>query len=211
MSFFHPGIFEGHFMSQITGFFSELKTSFDNLSQSIQSFLNTIEAIRSFLKILFSIIPLDLFLVLIFSLILVYLFNTISPTTTRLNYTLGVLIISVLRAFFYQTLSQTWNLGPVSLTAIFLLAPAYLVSSLRFGFYFLKKIQKRKNELNPKNFEAGLNNIQKSFYTLMAKSYEELRSTDGKSSLDLNVLKEQITELERTIQGLKNLLDSEKK
>lgn len=50
-------------MSQITDFFSELKTSFDNLSQSIQSFLNTIEAIRSFLKILFSIVPLDLFLV----------------------------------------------------------------------------------------------------------------------------------------------------
>lgn len=82
---------------------------------------------------------------------------------------------------------------------------------ITFWILFLKKIQKRKNELNPKNFEAGLNNIQKSFYTLMAKSYEELRSTDGKSSLDLNVLKEQITELERTIQGLKNLLDSEKK
>ncbi|EMM93480.1 hypothetical protein LEP1GSC158_4703 [Leptospira interrogans serovar Zanoni str. LT2156] len=81
---------------------------------------------------------------------------------------------------------------------------------ITFWILFFKKIQKRKNELNPKNFEAGLNNIQKSFYTLMAKSYEELRSTDGKSSLDLNVLKEQITELERTIQGLKNFLDSEK-
>ncbi|EKQ83484.1 hypothetical protein LEP1GSC064_2469 [Leptospira kirschneri serovar Grippotyphosa str. Moskva] len=99
----------------------------------------------------------------------------------------------------------------MSLTAIFLLAPAYFVSLLRFGFYFLKKIQKRKSEINPKSFETGLNNIQKSFYTLMAKGYEELHSTDGKSSLDLNVFKEQITELERTIQGLKNLIDSEKK
>ncbi|EKR73178.1 hypothetical protein [Leptospira noguchii] len=198
-------------MSQITDFFSELKTSFDNLSQSIQSFLNTIEAIRSFLKILFSIVPLDLFLVLIFSLVLVYLFNTISPTTTRLNYTLGVLIVSALRVFFHQTLSQTWNLGPVFLTAIFLLAPAYFVSLLRFGFYFLKKIQKRKNEFNPKDFETGLNHIQKSFYNLMAKGYEELHSTNGKPFSDFSSLKEQIAELERTIQGLKNLLDSEKK
>ncbi len=126
-------------MRQITGFFSELKTSFDNLSQSIQSFLNTIEAIRSFLKILFSIIPLEHFLVLIFSQVHVYLFNTISPTTTRLNYTLGVLIISVHRAIFHQTLSQTWKLGPVSLTAIFLLTPAYFVSSLRFGILNFKK------------------------------------------------------------------------
>ncbi|EMM80459.1 hypothetical protein LEP1GSC037_2180 [Leptospira interrogans str. 2006001854] len=41
-------------------------------------------------------------------------------------------------------MSQTWNLGPVSLTAIFLLTPAYFVSSLRFGFYFLKKFRNEK-------------------------------------------------------------------
>ncbi|EMM85704.1 hypothetical protein LEP1GSC039_1865 [Leptospira santarosai str. 2000027870] len=197
-------------MSQITGLFSDLKTSFNNLSQSIQSFLDTIDMITSFLKILFSIVPLDLFLVLIFSLILVFLFNTISPVTNRLNYTLSVLIVSILRGFFHKSISQTWNFGPVFLTAIYLLIPAYSVLLFRFVFFSFKKFYEKKRELDPKDFENGLMNIQKSFHNLMAKGYEELRSTDKKFYLDRNVLKEQISDLERTIQGLKNFLDSKK-
>ncbi|EMY77230.1 hypothetical protein LEP1GSC060_3012 [Leptospira weilii serovar Ranarum str. ICFT] len=197
-------------MSQITDFFSDLKTSFDNLSQSIQSFLDTIGVITSFLKILFSIVPLDLFLVLIFTLVLVFLFNTISPTTSRFNYTFGVLIVSTFRVFFHKTLSQTWNLGPVLLTAIYLLIPAYSVFLFRFGFSFLKNIRRRKNELNPKDFEIGLMNIQKSFHSLMAKGYGEIHSADKKAVLDRDLLKEQVADLERTIQGLKNLLNSDK-
>ncbi|ULH28829.1 hypothetical protein [Leptospira weilii] len=197
-------------MSQITDFFLDLKTSFNNLSQSIQSFLDTIETITSFLKVLFSIVPLDLLLVLIFSLILVSLFNTISPTTSRLNYTLSVLIVSTLRVFFHKSISQTWNLGPVFLTAIYLLIPAYSILLFRFVFISLKKSYKKKRELNPKDFENGLMNIQKSFHNLMAKGYEELYSADKKLYLDDNTWKEQVTDLERTIQGLKNFLNSKK-
>ncbi|ABJ77367.1 hypothetical protein [Leptospira borgpetersenii] len=197
-------------MSQITDFFLDLKTSFNSLSQSIQSFLDTIGLITSFLKILFSIVPLDLFLVLIFSLILVLLLNTISPTTSRLNYTLSVLVVSTLRVFFHKSISQTWNLGPVFLTAIYLLIPAYSVLLFRFVFFSLKRFYKKKRELSPKDFENGLMNIQESFHNLMAKGYEELHSTDKKLYLDGNVLKEQVRDLERTIQGLKNFLDSKK-
>ncbi|MBE8365031.1 hypothetical protein [Leptospira borgpetersenii] len=197
-------------MSQITDFFLDLKTSFNSLSQSIQSFLDTIGLITSFLKILFSIVPLDLFLVLIFSLILVFLLNTISPTTSRLNYTLSVLVVSTLRVFFHKSISQTWNLGPVFLTAIYLLIPAYSVLLFRFVFFSLKRFYKKKRELSPKDFENGLMNIQESFHNLMAKGYEELHSTDKKLYLDGNVLKEQVRDLERTIQGLKNFLDSKK-
>ncbi|UPO15226.1 hypothetical protein MY148_00465 [Leptospira borgpetersenii] len=197
-------------MSQITDFFLDLKTSFNSLSQSIQSFLDTIGLITSFLKILFSIVPLDLFLVLIFSLILGLLLNTISPTTSRLNYTLSVLVVSTLRVFFHKSISQTWNLGPVFLTAIYLLIPAYSVLLFRFVFFSLKRFYKKKRELSPKDFENGLMNIQESFHNLMAKGYEELHSTDKKLYLDGNVLKEQVRDLERTIQGLKNFLDSKK-
>ncbi|WP_167882745.1 hypothetical protein [Leptospira kmetyi] len=197
-------------MSQITGFFSDLKTSFDSLSQSIQSFLDTIGVITSFLKILFSIVPLDLFLVLIFSLLIVYLFNTISPSTSRSNYTLAVLIVSTLRAFFHNAVSQTWNLGPVLWTALYLLIPAYSVFLIRWSFSFLKTTYQRRNALNPKDFESGLNKLQKSFHDLMAKAYGELSSSDSKKPLDRSLLKEQVEELERSVQGLKTLIDSKK-
>lgn len=152
----------------------------------------------------------DLFLVLIFSLIIVYLFNTVSPTTSRLNYTLAVLIVSVLRAFFHNALSQTWNLGPVLLTVAYLLIPAYSVFLIRFGFSFLKRVYQRKNALNPKNFESSLVNVQKSFHNLMANAYGELHSSDSKVPLDRSVLKEHVEELERNVQGLKNLIDPKK-
>ncbi|MCG6169696.1 hypothetical protein LFX25_17790 [Leptospira sp. FAT2] len=195
-------------MSQITGFFSDLKTSFDSLSQSIQSFLDTIGVITSFLKILFSIVPLDLFLVLIFSLVLVFLFNTISPSTSRLNYTLGVLIVSTIRSFFHQSLSQTWNLGPVLLTAFYLLIPAYSIFLLRFGLGYFHKLYQRKRALDPKNFETALGEIQKSFHGFMAKSYGELHSADANNSLNKSELKESLENLEKAVQGLKRLLET---
>ncbi|MBM9499558.1 hypothetical protein JWG44_04750 [Leptospira sp. 201903071] len=197
-------------MSQITGFFSDLKTSFDGLSQSIQSFLETVGVITSFLKILFSIVPLDLFLVLIFSLVLVFLFNTISPGTSRLNYTLGVLIVSVLRSFFHHSISQTWNIGPVLLTAFYLLIPAYFFFILRFGFVFWRKLYQRKNKIHPKDLESALNNIQKTFQNLMANGYAKLYASDSKTISDPNSLKEDMEELERSIQGLKNILNKKK-
>ncbi|WP_165781697.1 hypothetical protein [Leptospira adleri] len=197
-------------MSQITGFFSDLKTSFDSLSQSIQSFLETVGVITSFLKIVFSIVPLDLFLVLIFSLVLVFLFNTISPSTSRFNYTLGILIVSILRAFFHQSISQTWNLGPVFLTAFYLLIPAYFFFLLRFSFVFLKKLYRRKNSIRPKDLDNALANLQKSFQNLMANGYSKLYASDSQTLDDPDSLKEQIEELERTLQGLKNVLDSKK-
>ncbi|WP_167883259.1 hypothetical protein [Leptospira adleri] len=197
-------------MSQITGFFSDLKTSFDSLSQSIQSFLETVGVITSFLKIVFSIVPLDLFLVLIFSLVLVFLFNTISPSTSRFNYTLGILIVSILRAFFHQSISQTWNLGPVFLTAFYLLIPAYFFFLLRFGFVFLKKLYRRKNSIRPKDLDNALANLQKSFQNLMANGYSKLYASDSQTLDDPDSLKEQIEDLERTLQGLKNVLDSKK-
>ncbi|AOP35769.1 hypothetical protein A0128_19145 [Leptospira tipperaryensis] len=197
-------------MSQITGFFSDLKTSFDSLSQSIQSFLETVGVITSFLKILFSIVPLDLFLVLIFSLILVFLFNTISPSTSRFNYTLGVAIVSVLRSFFHHSISQTWNLGPVLLTAFYLLMPAYFFFLLRIGFVFLKKFYQRKKSIHPNDLESALANVQKSFQNLMANGYAKLYVSDSKTISDPNSLKEHIEEMERTVQGLKNILNSKK-
>ncbi|MBM9576738.1 hypothetical protein JWG45_06170 [Leptospira sp. 201903070] len=197
-------------MSQITGFFSDLKTSFDSLSQSIQSFLETVEVITSFLKILFSIVPLDLFLVLIFSLVLVFLFNTISPSTSRSNYTLAVLIVSVLRTFFHHSISQTWNVVPVLLTAFYLLFPAYFFFFLRFGFAFWKKLIRKNNMIRPKDLESALNNIQKSFQNLMAKGYSKLYISDSKTISDPNSLKEPLEDLERALQGLKNILNDKK-
>lgn len=81
---------------------------------------------------------------------------------------------------------------------------------ISFCFFLVKKVLQKKRELNPKDFENGLMNIQKSFHNLMAKGYEELHSTDKKLYLDGNTLKEQVADLERTIQGLKNFLDSKK-
>ncbi|TGM53644.1 hypothetical protein EHQ97_17415 [Leptospira adleri] len=139
-----------------------------------------------------------------------FLFNTISPSTSRFNYTLGILIVSILRAFFHQSISQTWNLGPVFLTAFYLLIPAYFFFLLRFGFVFLKKLYRRKNSIRPKDLDNALANLQKSFQNLMANGYSKLYASDSQTLDDPDSLKEQIEDLERTLQGLKNVLDSKK-
>ncbi|PJZ54326.1 hypothetical protein CH380_04425 [Leptospira adleri] len=88
--------------------------------------------------------------------------------------------------------------------------PAYFFFLLRFSFVFLKKLYRRKNSIRPKDLDNALANLQKSFQNLMANGYSKLYASDSQTLDDPDSLKEQIEELERTLQGLKNVLDSKK-
>ncbi|PKA03057.1 hypothetical protein CH375_19255 [Leptospira ellisii] len=148
---------------------------------------------------------------MVFSLFLVFLFNTISPNTARINYTLGVLLASIGRSFFHNAVSQTWNVGPVSLGAFYLLLPAYSTFLLRFLLGVAIRSYKRKNALNPKTLEQALSNVQKTFHGLMAEGHRELSKLGSDPILDRNVLKKSLEELELTVSGLKRVLDDTSK
>ncbi|RHX87802.1 hypothetical protein DLM78_02115 [Leptospira stimsonii] len=96
------------------------------------------------------------------------------------------------------------------MTAFYLLLPAYFFFLIRLGFVFSKKLYRRKNSIHPKDLESGLLNVQKSFQKLMAEGYSMLYSSDSRTVSDPNSLKDQIEDLDRTLQGLRNVINRNK-
>ncbi|TGK21217.1 hypothetical protein EHO61_05060 [Leptospira fluminis] len=194
-------------MSQITQFFSNLKTDFDRLSQSIDNLVKTYNAIVDFLELVSNIFPLDLVLVLLFSIPLLIVFNSLSPSSPRINYTIAVLAVSGIRSFLQHSISQSWDLFATFKTALILLLPAYGFLVSRFLFGIGRKYRLRKRALAPRNLEESFAFVQSSFRSLTAELYKELESTENRSFVDDKKLLPAVRDLEESLKGFRRTLE----
>ncbi|MEI1277334.1 hypothetical protein V6Z05_03330 [Leptospira venezuelensis] len=193
-------------MNQITQFFSNLKADFDRLNQSVDDLVKTYKAIVHFLDLISNLFPIDLVLVLILSLPLLYVINTLSPSTPRVNYTISVVFISGLRSFLSHTISESWEIFAVTKTALILLLPAYIFVVLKFGFSLIHKYRIKKKALSPGHLESSFISLQKAYHDLSAEIYSELGKNESKSFIDGQKFLPRIQDLETSISGLKTLI-----
>ncbi|EMK00124.1 hypothetical protein AB3N61_00470 [Leptospira sp. WS58.C1] len=193
-------------MNQITQFFSNLKADFDRLNQSVDDLVRTYKAIVHFLDLISNLFPVDLVLVLILSLPILYVINTLSPSTPRVNYTISVVFISGLRSFLSHTISESWEIFAVIKTALTLLLPAYFFVVFKFGFSLFRKYKVKKKALSPGHLESSFISLQKAYHDLSAEIYSELGRNEGKGFLDGEKFLPKIQDLETSIIGLKTLI-----
>lgn len=180
------------------------------MSQSIDDLVKTYYAIVNFLEIVSNLFPLDLVLVLIFSIPLLLVFNSLSPSSPRINYTLAVLLVSGMRTFLQHSISQSWEIFAVSKTALILLLPAYSFLLSRFLFDRLQKFVSRKKALSPRNLEESFEALQSAYRTLSVEIYSELDSVGGGPIYGGSKFLPALTELEESIIGMRRLLESPK-
>ncbi|EPG65245.1 hypothetical protein [Leptospira wolffii] len=197
-------------MNQITQFFSNLKADFDRLNQSVDELVKTYNAILHFLDLISNLFPIDLVLVLGLSIPILYLINTLSPSSPRVNYTISILFVSGIRSFLTHAISDTWDLFRVSKTAVLLLLPAYGFLLLKLILAWIRKIRIRNRALSPKNLESSFRSLQNAYHGLSAQIYSNLEDKTEKDFLDGEKFLARIQDLEESILGLKKLL-SEKK
>ncbi|TGK07083.1 hypothetical protein EHO59_02945 [Leptospira semungkisensis] len=193
-------------MNQITQFFSNLKADFDRLNQSVDDLVKTYNAIVHFLDLISNLFPVDLILVLILSIPLLYIINTLSPSSPRINYTIAVVFVSGLRSFLSHAISETWNLFAVSKTAILLLLPAYFFVLVKLMISWGRRYRTKKRALSPKNLEYSFESLQKAYHTLSAEIYSDLSKNETKSFVDGERFLPKIKDLEESIAGLKTLI-----
>ncbi|TGK03073.1 hypothetical protein EHQ53_06355 [Leptospira langatensis] len=193
-------------MNQITQFFSNLKADFDRLNQSVDDLVRTYNAIVQFLDLISNLFPVDLVLVLLLSIPLLYIINTLSPSSPRINYTIAVVFVSGLRSFLSHAIYETWNLFAVSKTAILLLLPAYFLVLLKLLVSWGRRYRIRQKALSPRNLESSFENLQKTYRTLSAEIYSNLSKSETKGFVDGERLLPSIKELEESIAGLKTLI-----
>lgn len=187
-----------------------MKMDFDRLSQSIDDLVKTYYAIVNFLEIVSNLFPLDLVLVLIFSIPLLLVFNSLSPSSPRINYTLAVLLVSGIRTFLQHSISQSWEIFAVSKTALILLLPAYAFLLIRLLFERVQKLVSRKKALSPRNLEESFGALQSAYRTLSIEIYSELDSVGGGPIYRKSKFLPALKELEEATVGMRRLLEKRK-
>lgn len=180
------------------------------MSQSIDDLVKTYYAIVNFLEIVSNLFPLDLILVLIFSIPLLLVFNSLSPSSPRINYTLAVLLVSGIRIFLQHSISQSWEVFAASKTALILLLPAYGFLLIRFFFVRVRKLISRKKALSPRNLEESLGALQSAYRTLTIEIYSELDSIGSEPVYRKNKFLPALKELEEATIGMRRLLEAGK-
>ncbi len=168
--------------------------------------MKTYKAIVQFLDLISNLFPIDLVLVLLLSLPLLYVINTLSPSTPRVNYTISVVFISGLRSLLSHSISGSWEIFAVTKTVLFLLIPAYILVILKFGFSLFHKYRVKKKALSPGHLESSFISLQKAYHDLSAEIYSELGKNEGKGFVDGQKFIQKIQVLENSITGLKTLI-----
>ncbi len=180
---------------------TDLLTSNLEIFQVIKDWKQKISNFIEFWDKFFSIIPWEVILLLLFVSLVMILLNNISPTTPRINLTIGSIIFGVSYIYVVHIFTSEWKILKILYIISFVLVPAYFLEI----FSFLKKIYFRSKlnqlDLNSSYFKTSLQNIH--------HEYAELASSQ-------TILNEQperfMTALEKLEKSIHNLrINLEKK
>lgn len=162
---------------------------------SLKEFFEPIKKIFHLIEIFFSIVPFELILLLIFCSLFLILINSISPTTTRMNLSFGVILFSVIWLFLDKTFTQEFHFGRILYTASFVLVPAYFFEIIRFLF---KLIQKNRKINSTENLIPHIKEINLQYYEFL-NAQTEFSKNPTAFLTSVKKLKNSLSDLENKI------------
>lgn len=193
-------------MSPTKDFLSILQNDYNNFEKYFKSLLKTYSRVYDFIERVIQFIPLEVFVLLFFSLIILILINSVSPSTSKFNFLFAVAAsvgiyflvakVGILnKKRFSDTIDRTF------ISALFLIIPVY-------SFYFLTSLYKyfiglyRKRKIaSPNSMEKSIFHIQSAYNDLMSEYYSL-----ADNNYETNQLKEKIQILQIASDGLLNIL-----
>ncbi|MCW7480078.1 hypothetical protein [Leptospira kanakyensis] len=193
-------------MSAITDFFQKIQNQIVEIQTTINQIKTSWENFQKFWDLFFTLVPWEVLLLLIFSVILLSIFNSVSPKTPKANLTIAVLLLSVLWIYFWGLFSKEISYGKVILASFYILLPLHAIGLGQWVYRFGKKIYWKKRRIQPKTWESALHQLSKDYHNLVGNAHlfhENIQENRGH-------LLEEIKQMEQSIQGIKSLLSKEK-
>jgi hypothetical protein len=188
-------------MSGVFEFFEKIQKQILDLQNTINQFQQSWEKFQKFWDLFFTIVPWEVLLLLLFSVIFLSLLNSVSPATPRSNLTLAVLLLAGLWAYFWSIFSDNVGYGKIVFSSLYILLPLHAFGIGKFGYEYYRKWSFAKKRIKPRNWEESLGQISKDYNQLMAISYEKTDSIlENETEIKLK-----IENLEKSIQGLRIL------
>ncbi|MCX7998641.1 MAG: hypothetical protein N3A69_06780 [Leptospiraceae bacterium] len=173
----------------------ELFTQVKELKQKVFSFFDLIEKF-------FSVVPPEVILLILFFSLVMVILNNISPTTPRINLTVGVLIFGVIYVYVVHVFTNEWKIFRIIYISAFVLVPAYFLEIVSF----IRKLYLRST-LNYENLNSPLvkNNLQDIHfhYAEFINSQNFLTEQPEKFAIALKKLENSVSQLRTTIEKSK--------
>lgn len=195
-------------MPNAKDFLSILENDYHNFEKYFKSFLNNYIKITNFLERVFSVVPIELLAVLLLSLVIFYILNSIVKDSSKINF-VASLIISTLILYFVlkvgilnkKKLADSLNRLMISPVLILGAISLYYLIIFALNSIFLKL--KRSRLQNTQSLEKSIFNLQITYNHLMSEYY----SLAEKNYLTAD-LKEKIQDMETILNKVKLNLDS---
>ncbi len=188
-------------MSGVFEFFEKIQKQILDLQNSIHQFQESWDRFQKFWDFFLGIVPWEVLLLLAFSVILLSLFNSVSPSTPKLNLSLAVLGLAFLWGYFWGLFSESVNYWTIVKAALYILLPLHAIGLGTWGYRFYRQRTFANRRIKPRDWEESLGSISKDYNSLMAAAY----SKNDALLENQTEIKNKIADLEKSISGLKGL------
>lgn len=150
----------------------------------------------------FTLVPWEVLLLLIFSVILLSIFNSVSPKTPKANLTIAVLLLAALWIYFWGLFSKEVSYAKVIIASLYILVPLHAIGLFQLVFLWGKKWYWNNRRIQPKTWESALHQLSIDYHQLVGKAHlyhEEIQE-------NRDSLQQEMERLELSLKGIKSLL-----
>lgn len=189
-------------MSAITDFFQKIQNQILEIQTTINQIKTSWENFQKFWDLFFTLVPWEVLLLLIFSVILLSIFNSVSPKTPKANLTIAVLLLSALWIYFSGLFGKEVSYTRVIFVSFYILVPLHAIGLFQILYRLGKKIYWNKRRIQPKTWESALHQLSLDYHQLVGKAhlYHETIQENQDS------LYQELERLELSLKGIKSLL-----
>ncbi|EOQ96264.1 hypothetical protein LEP1GSC195_3365 [Leptospira wolbachii serovar Codice str. CDC] len=189
-------------MSAITDFFQKIQNQILEIQTTINQIKTSWENFQKFWDLFFTLVPWEVLLLLIFSVILLSIFNSVSPKTPKANLTIAVLLLAALWIYFWGLFSKEVSYAKVIIASLYILVPLHAIGLFQLVFLWGKKWYWNNRRIQPKTWESALHQLSIDYHQLVGKAHlyhEEIQE-------NRDSLQQEMERLELSLKGIKSLL-----
>ncbi|XDD46457.1 hypothetical protein AB3N60_17405 [Leptospira sp. WS39.C2] len=193
-------------MSAITDFFQKIQNQIVEIQTTINQIKTSWENFQKFWDLFFTLVPWEVLLLLIFSVILLSIFNSISPSTPKANLTGAVIFLGFLWIYFWGLFSNEVSYVKVVIASLYILVPLHAIGVGQFLYKWVQKMYWKKRRILPKQWDSALHQIALDYHNFMGKAHGFHASIQE----NRETIEKEIEQLEQSLQGIKSLLTQKK-
>jgi uncharacterized membrane protein SirB2 len=193
-------------MSQVKDFLSILQSDYHNFEKYFKSLLKNYSRVYDFIERVIQFVPLEVFVLLFLSIIILILINSVSPSTSKFNLLIAVLAsvgiyIVIAKVGIVNKKRLSDSLDRTFISALLILIPSYSFYLLTLLYKYLIGLYRKRKIASSNSMEKSIFHLQSAYSELMAEYYQL-----ADKNYNSTHLKEKIQILQIASDGLLDLL-----